>query len=325
MMKTIKNARLLVILAVLPLVFICWTDISGQEKKGNYYIDPGTPEGLREIFRYKNDRVPFLSSHRGGPEIHLPENHTVTFANTLKHTYSVMEIDPRYTKDSVIIVHHDPVLRRTTTGEGRVSDFTYKELKKLRLKDMRGNPTGYKIQTLKKMLKWAKGKTVLVLDKKDVPIEERIKIVEECNAQAYVIVMAYSFEEAKLGYSLNKDILMQVFIGKPEKVQEFEQTGVPWENIVAFVSHQMPEDTSVFDLVNRKGAYCILGTSRNLDRELIRGNVSDIGKLKDDYNVLFSKGVNILETDIPVEVGKIVFDDVSIHPSKEKYFKISRK
>lgn len=321
-MKTRKKIYLLfTAVFVLALIHISWTNILSQEEDRYYYIDPGTPEGLREIFRYKNDLTPFLSAHRGGPESHLPENHTVTFDNTLRHTYSIMEIDPRYSKDSVIIVHHDNDLRRTTTGEGRVSDFTYEELRDLKLRDMKGNQTPYKIQTLKEMFEWAKGKTILVLDKKDVPIEERIKIVEECKAEAYAIVMAYSFEEAKLGYRLNKNILMQVFIPTPEKVEEFDRTGVPWENVVAFTGHQAPENKSVFDLIHQKGALCIVGTSRNFDLELTRGNVSDIYELKGNYNNLIDMGANILETDIPVEVCKVVFDNISIHPSKVKYFR----
>lgn len=321
-MKTRKKIYLLfTAVFVLTLIHISWTNIPGQEEDRYYHIDPATPEGLREMFRYKNDLTPFLSAHRGGPESHLPENHTVTFDNTLRHTYSIMEIDPRYTKDSVIIVHHDNDLRRTTTGEGKVSDFTYGELQKLRLRDMQGNPTPYKLQTLKEMFEWAKGKTILVLDKKDVPIEQRIRIVEECKAEAYAIVMAYSFEEAKSGYRLNKDIMMQVFIPTPEKAEEFDRTGVPWENVVVFTGHQVPENKSVFDLVHQKGALCIVGTSRNLDLEFLQGNVSDIDELKSDYNGLIRMGVDLLETDIPVEVCKVVFDNIPIHPSKVKYFR----
>lgn len=316
----IKIYLLFAIIFLLAYVHISCTNIVKQENK-YYYIDPGTPEGLREIFHNKNNIIPFLSAHRGGPENHLPENHTITFNNTLKHTYAIMEIDPRYTKDSVIIVHHDNDLQRTTTGMGRVSDFTYEELQKLSLRDMQGNQTPYKLQTLKEMLKWAKGKTILVLDKKDVSIENRIKIVEESKAEAYVIVMAYTFDEAKLGYNLNQDIMMQIFISTPEKVEEFDRTGVPWDNVVVFTGHQAPEDKSVFELIHQKGALCIVGTSRNLDLTFTRENVPDIHSLKSSYNELIRMGADILETDIPVEVCKIMFDDISLHPSKEKYFR----
>lgn len=319
------SSRWLVMLAVHVVCVFSVMHANGQDKEVLHYIDPGSPAGLREIFRYTGERVPFLSAHRGGPEKHLPENHTVTFENTLKHTWSVLEIDPRFTKDSVFIVHHDPVLQRTTTGEGKVTDFTYEELKKLQLKDMQGNVTPYKLQTLKEVIDWARGKTILILDQKEAPLDAYISIVEEMNAESFVIIMADSFDDVKRIYGRNKNIMMQVFIGSPEGVAEFDTIGVPWENIVAFVSHQIPDDNTIFKKIHEKGALCILGTSRHLDREITRGKVNDISALKDKYNALFIMGADILETDIPVEVSKVVFDKVSIHPSKKKYFKASKR
>ncbi len=283
----------------------------GTEKSRSHYMNVRTAEELRKIFRYTGDSVCFLSSHRGGPEKNLPENCIATFENTLKYSYSVMEIDPRYTKDSVMIVHHDPTLQRTTNGKGKVADFTLKELKKLKLKDTEGNVTKYGIPTFEEVLKWAKGKTILILDKKDVPIEDRIKMVEKYNAEAYTIVMAYSFEEAKLCYSLNKNIMMQVFLPTPEKVMEFDKTGVPWDNIVAFINHKKPVDSTIFDMIHQKGALCIQGTSRNYDREFIEGRVTVIDDLKKDYNSLYRLGADILETDIPVPVSKVVENRLS--------------
>lgn len=296
----------LIILA--QFIFLSGFDASCRNKKCKHYINVRTTEDLRAIFKYTGDSISFLSSHRGGPEKNFPENCIATFDNTLKHTWSVMEIDPRYTKDSVIVIHHDPTLRRNTTGHGRVSDFTLKELKKLRLKDIEGNVTNYHILTLRKVLKWAKGKTILFLDKKDVPIEMRVKMIEECKAETYAIVMAYSFEEAKLVYRLNKNIMMQVFINSPEKVREFDQIGVPWNNIVAFVGHKEPADPALFDMIHQKKSLCIMGTSRNIDREYIDGKVSNMEELKDDYNALLRKGVDVIETDIPVSVSLVIPD-----------------
>ena len=194
-MRSIKNHHLVVFVVVfmqMSLGFI--TNVSGQNKLGNYHIDAKTPEGLRDMFRYTGDSISFLSCHRGGPERTHPENSIATFKYTLKHTYAMIEIDPRYTKDSVIVVHHDRTLQRTTTGKGRVADFNYNEIQGLKLKDLQGKETNQKIQTLAEMLEWAKGKCILVLDKKDVPIEMRIKMVEEYNAEAYAIIMAFTFE-----------------------------------------------------------------------------------------------------------------------------------
>lgn len=317
-MRKVKNHQL----AIFIFVFIHMSlgsiiYVSGQNRLGNYHIDAKTPAGLREIFHYTGDSVSFLSCHRGGPEKTLPENSIVTFNNTLKHTYALIEIDPRYTKDSVIIVHHDRTLQRTTTGNGRVTDFNYNEIQGLKLKDLQGKETNYKIQTLADMLEWAKGKCILVLDKKDVPIEVRIKMVEEYNAEAYVVVMAYTFEEAKIAYQLNRNILMQVFINSPEKVLEFDKTGVAWENIVAFVGHNMPDDLSVFNLIHQKGALCIVGTSRNLDKELLAGG--NIERLTAQYLEIYRAGADILETDIPVPVSKMIANRLSSKTFGSKY------
>ena len=309
-MKCSRSLHLVIfVLTSIQLCLFSWINVSGQNRAGNYYIDAKTPEGLREMFHYTGDSVSFLSCHRGGPERQLPENSTATFNNTLKHTYAILEIDPRYTKDSIIIVHHDRDLSRTTNGKGNVSDFTYSELKELRLKDLEGKITKYKIQTLPEMLQWAKGKAILVLDRKDVPIEARIKMVEDYKAEAWAIVMAYSFEEAKLGYRLNNNILMQVFINSPEKVEEFDRTGIPWENIVAFVGHNMPDDPSLFHLIHQKGSLCIVGTSRNLDLDLTSEGNNE--RLKEKYLEMYRAGADILETDKPVPLSKLIENRLS--------------
>jgi glycerophosphoryl diester phosphodiesterase len=311
-------------LAFASVIFLPAGSMYGQQGKPKgkkHYLKIKSPDQLKEMFRYTGDSVCFLSSHRGGPERHLCENSIATFENTLLHTYSIMEIDPRYTKDSVLVIHHDPTLQRTTTGNGRVSDFTLKELQQLSLKNMAGEVTGYRFHTLAEVLKWAKGKAVLILDKKEVPIEDRVRIVEKHKAEAYTMIMAYTFEEAKVCYGMNKDIMMEVFIPTPEKVYEFDRTGVPWSNVVAFVSHQMPSDLSVFDLIHQRGALCILGSSRNLDLLVAENKVEDIYQLEKQYNELFRKGVDIIETDIPVEVIKVVSKRLSSPSYKAKFVK----
>ena len=313
--------RIILIALLLQSVAFNGYTAPGKPRGGKHYLKIKSPDDLKAMFRYTGDSVCFISSHRGGPENHLCENSIATFENTLDHTYSMMEIDPHWTKDSILVVMHDPTLQRTSNGKGRISDFTLKELQELRLKDVKGNVTDYKIHTLKEVLKWAKGRTILVMDKKEVSMKDRVRAVEEAGAEAYTIIMAYTFDEAKICYSMNKDIMMQVFIPTPEKMKEFDQTGVPWSNVVAFVSHQMPADTRIFDMIHQKGALCILGTSRNLDLEVIKGQVPDIHQLEKSYNDLYRKGVDILETDIPVEVSKVVAGRMSSPTYTSKFLK----
>ena len=296
-----KYSCQLVIAAMMLWAFSCQT-----QTQTSCYIDAGSADGLKKFLRYTGDNMYLLSAHRGGPEPNFPENCIATFENTLRHCYAMMEIDPRYTQDSIIVVHHDNTLDRTTTGQGRVAHFTFAELQQLHLKDMEGNPTQYQIQTLDEMLRWARGKTILVLDKKDVSVVERARKVTELQAESCAVVMAYNFDEALACYRLNPNIMMQVFIKNEAEIIRFEQTGIPWENVVVFTSHQKPEDMSVYHALHEKGVLCIMGTSRNLDRQYLEGKAPDIHALKEGYHTLYEGGVDILETDIPVPVSSII-------------------
>ena len=100
--------------------------------------------------------------------------------------------------------------------------------------------------------------------------------------------------------------MMQVFISSPEKVLEFDKTGVPWGNIVAFTGHQKPDNLDVIDMIHKRGALCIMGTSRNLDLKYSRREVNSIIDLKNEYKALLEMGIDIIETDKPVPLSKIL-------------------
>ena len=227
-----------------------------------HVINPGTPRGLRELFHYSAEPLHLVSAHRGGPRQRFPENCIATFENTLEHTYAIMEIDPRYTKDGSIVVHHDATLERTTTGKGRVVELTLQELKELRLKDSEGVVTEFQIPTLDEVLLWARGKTILVIDQKDVPVEARVRKIEEHRAEAYAMLIVYSFKDAKKCYELNKNIMMEVMIATRERFHEFDKTGIPWSNIIAFVGHMPPRDKELLQMIHAQGTCCMVGTSR---------------------------------------------------------------
>src|SRR5690606_30935720 len=118
----------------------------------------------------------------------LPENSIAGMEGGLRHTPAFFEIDPRLTKDSVIVLMHDATLDRTTNGTGKLADYTWAEVQQLRLKDRDGNVTSYGIPTLDEVIEWARGKTVLNLDQKDVPIELSAEIIRKHNAYSFVMV-----------------------------------------------------------------------------------------------------------------------------------------
>ncbi|HLP71630.1 MAG TPA: glycerophosphodiester phosphodiesterase family protein [Bacteroidales bacterium] len=275
---------------------------------------------LHAIFKYSGQRAPFISAHRGGSLPGFPENSMATYENTLKNTYAIIELDPRYTKDSAMVIHHDPTLRRTTEGNGNVIDYTLAELLKLRLKDSKGNLTDYHMPTFDEVLEWAKGRTILVIDQKDVSAKDRLRKAEEHNCVQNVILIVYSFNDAKLCYSLNKNVVMEVMIPSPEKVLEFDKTGVPWKNVVAFVGHNLPDSPELYKMIHERGALCMAGSSRNVDLKFLRNQVTDFGTLKDEYMDFFAKGIDLIETDVPVYLGPLVNPSVPAQNPVKKYF-----
>lgn len=279
-----------------------------------------TPSQLQDFFQYSTDRIPFVSTHRGGARKEYPENCIPTFENTLKHTWSVLEVDPRYTKDSVIVLMHDGTLDRTSTGTGKVSEHMWEELKKLRLKDLKGLPTEYRIPTLDEALQWTKGKTVLFLDNKDVPVEARVRKIQEHNAQANAVVMAYTFEDARLVHSMDKKIMMQIFVPDKKAALAFEKTGVPWKNIIAFVTHEQPKDKTVFDYLHDKGVMCVIGSSRTVDKAYVDGTIDKNG-LDEGYNDIIVTGADIIEADLGIEAGQLLNKDALYESSKKRFFR----
>ena len=72
-----------------------------------------------------------LQAHRGLSH-RYPENTALAFREAGKVPYFFgMETDVQMTKDGVLVCMHDNTIDRTTNGTGKVSDYTWAELRKL--------------------------------------------------------------------------------------------------------------------------------------------------------------------------------------------------
>ncbi|HEY0865098.1 MAG TPA: glycerophosphodiester phosphodiesterase family protein [Lacunisphaera sp.] len=125
-------------------------------------------------------------AHRSDWRSH-PENSLRAMRSAIAMGVDVIEVDVRRTKDGRFVIIHDTTLDRSTTGEGRVSDFTLAELRQLRLRDGLGSPTEETIPTLEEALDAARGRVVINLDKSAEHPAEIFQVVERENALGYAL------------------------------------------------------------------------------------------------------------------------------------------
>lgn len=258
-------------------------------------------KGLQAYFKYDGRKVPIISGHRGTGVKGYPENSIEAMEYVLKHTTAFFEIDPRLTKDSVIVLLHDATLERTTTGRGKLADFTWEEVKQLRLKDIEGNVTPYRIPTLSEAIEWARGKTVLNLDKKDVPMHMTADIIRKHKAGAFVMVTVHNAEQAKYYYDDDNNRMISAHVKTEKAFQEYDHSGVPWSNMIAYIgSENKHENQTMFNLLHQKGVRCMISAAPKYDK------LETMEQRAAAYRETFAKGADILESDLPVEVAAAI-------------------
>ncbi|MCE6992649.1 glycerophosphodiester phosphodiesterase family protein [Dyadobacter sp. CY323] len=267
------------------------------------------------VFKFTgNDRL-LIAGHRGGMVKGFPENSIATFENTLKHTPAFFEIDPRLTKDSVMVLMHDATLDRTTTGKGKLSDYTYAELKNFRLKDAEGNVTDFSIPTLAEVIEWARGKTILNLDHKDVPLKMTAALIRRHRAEAFVMKTVHSPEEALFYLKENKNSMFSAFIKNKQEFHSYEKAGVPFTQLIAYIGpHVKPDNQELYTLLNKKGAMCMISSASSYDK------LKTAEERKAAYKSIAKDGASIIESDYPIELAEAVDEFIKKDTPKQRFF-----
>lgn len=283
---------------LLVLAFLALTKVHGQET--NYY-NFTTVDQTKEFFDISlKNRTPIISGHRGGIFLNLPENSTVTFDYVLANTPSIFEVDVRLTKDNKVTLLHDETLDRTTTGSGDIKAVTLEEIEAFKLKDPRGHITPFSVPTLEETIIWSKGKTLINLDVKDVPIEMKASLVKKHDAFAHVIFTVHSPQEAQTFYEFDTRSMFSAFIKTIEDFKAYDSSDVPWENIlIAYVGpHSKKENKELYNLLHDKGVSVMVSAASSYDK------LEDPKERAKAYRKIITDGADVLESDRPLEVAK---------------------
>lgn len=279
-----------------------------------YTLNAKNAMQLQQFLRYNGKDMPIISGHRGGTTTGYPESCIATFENTLRHLPAFFETDPRLTKDSVVVLMHDATLDRTTNGKGKISDYTWEELQKFRLKDGEGNVTEYKIPLLKDVIAWSKGKTFLNLDHKDVPLEMTVKLLKKCNNEV-IMLTVHSPEEAKFYLKDNPKRIFSAFFLTKEAYYEYEKAGIPWKNMIAYIGPKpTPENLEILNLLHAKGVLCMISAAPSYDK------LKDASERAAGYKKIIEHGADIIESDLPIEAGEAVKEFIPLNSPKIKFW-----
>ena len=271
---------------------------SGEKQPAPHYIAVNTAQELYDWFRWSSDRDVVISGHRGGMSAGYPENCIESFEKTLTDMESFFEIDPRFTKDSVIVLMHDATLDRTTTGHGRLSDYTLAELEQFALVDRDGNPTPYKIPTLEDVVEWSRGKTILNLDIKDVPLDVMSDFITGLDpAPQNIMYTVHNPGHVGAILARNPVAMFSAHCQTMEKFTAYDEAGIPWGQVMAYVGPRMlPENAALCDSLHSRGVMCMISVAPTHDKapadaEKIAGYRSEIATAPDvietDYPYLF--------------------------------------
>lgn len=147
------------------------------------------------------DKAPLLVAHRGLSGLY-PQNTLPAFEAAKEHGYFGYELDIHTTKDGEWVVIHNDTVDAMTNGEGEVAEFTFEEIRKLKIDSGNGieNYNDLIVPTLRESLEIAKDSEIVpVIEIKNCDVKYLPKLKE--------ILEEYSLSEKAVIISFNKDFL----------------------------------------------------------------------------------------------------------------------
>ncbi len=161
-------------------------------------ILPGDWYFMAKSFHYDHSNKNILIiSHRGASGL-APENTLVAIQKAIDLEADVIEIDVYPSKDSIPVVIHDADLKRTTNGDGRITELTAAEIAHLDAGSWFDKKfKGESVPTLEDVIELIDGQTKLLIEIKETGsnIERRVvQLINQYKAKGWCIIQSFSPE-----------------------------------------------------------------------------------------------------------------------------------
>lgn len=259
-----------------------------------HYRSYASAEALARALRYTGGSERLVSAHRGAPVEGLAENAVETFEHALNYAPALVEMDVRRTADGVLVMMHDETLGRTTTGTGRVDSTAFAAVRRLRLLDIGGVPTVFRVPTFAEALAWAEGRAAVLVDvKADVPMAEIVAAIRAAGAENRAVVIVYSLADHEALFALAPDLNVSATVATADDVEALLAAGqagrVDVSRTIAFAGVGQADSVAVARL-HAAGVRVQVGTFP-LD------DAADAATAPGVYTPFLDAGVDVLATD----------------------------
>jgi len=248
-----------------------------------------------------------VSAHRAQLVEDQPENSIQAIEATGRAIPgAIVEIDVALTGDEHLVLMHDETLERTTTGEGRVADLTFEQVRAARLEATNGTVIDAPPPTLREALD-AAGRAGVIASIDLKPADDAAtlslaqRVIEEVRAvgaEGRVILITYSPETARAVAEMAPETMISAGLNDVEGLE-----GLNPAQILAWTGTREPRP-ALWQALTARGVEVQFGTlgaaGRRLDdRYAEDGDVSE-------YRALFEQGAVVIATDTPLAVRSVL-------------------
>ncbi|HPT30958.1 MAG TPA: glycerophosphodiester phosphodiesterase family protein [Prolixibacteraceae bacterium] len=219
-----------------------------------------------------------LCAHRGAMETH-PENTIPAFRAAVEAGAHMIEFDAWLTKDNQMVVIHDSKVDRTTNGEGKVSELTFSEIRKLDAGSWKAPEyTGVQIPTPEEVLNemphniWI---NIHIKGEGELPV--MLARLVEAQGRLHQVFLACSAEAARLAKEAVPGI----------KICNMERQG----SVQEYVDETIRLKADFIQLLKNSDYADFAGSIRQLNENGVRVNYFGTDS-PEELKMLFETGVN---------------------------------
>lgn len=202
-MKQSLNGLLVLVCGIIGSI-----DASAQKNNTETYFSK-----IKTELKQPESNYVLVAAHRGDWR-NAPENSIQAIERAIAMGVDIVEIDVQLTKDNQLVLMHDKTLDRTTSGKGKVADYTLAEIRQFILRSGCGSGTRQRIPTFEECMLAAKGKVFVNVDKGYDYFSYVYEILEKTGTTDQAIIKsehAYQKVKTENGTILDKVIYMPMY------------------------------------------------------------------------------------------------------------------